>query len=603
MAFDHKAFLPTLPHLPGVYRMVDGTGEVLYVGKARDLKNRLSSYFVGSGLSIRIATMVSQIVDIEITITRSEAEALLLENNLIKSLSPKYNVLFRDDKTYPYLIFSDDDFPRIAFFRGKPTTTRFFGPYPGSMAIRETILLLQKVFRLRTCENTVYAHRTRPCLLYQIARCSGPCVGLIDSSAYREDVEAAVALLQGRQDDLICEIEKKMQAASDALAFEQAAVFRDQIVAIVAIREKQYVTSEIDSNADVIALAEDQGRYAINVVVIRGGRHIGDQTFLPKNASGASAAEVLEAFISQHYTDETMAPVVVVANKAGIDTGATSAMLSAQAKRSVKVVKAVRSCRKAWFDMALKNAEHALKRQQSDEERQRSRLTALADALDLPQNLSRIECFDISHTMGEETMGSCVVFEGSAMQKKDYRRYKIREASPGDDYAAMAEVVRRRYSRLNVEEARLPDLILIDGGLGQVTIAATVLAELGLDAIPVVGVGKGPARQAGHEDLVFPDDREPIHLGPSHPGILLINEIRDEAHRFALTGHRGRRDRKRIGSVLDEIDDIGPKRRQRLLARFGGLYGIRGASVDDLATVEGISRRLAEKIYAHLHRT
>lgn len=601
MSFDAKAFLKTLPHLPGVYRMFDAEGDLLYVGKARDLKNRVTSYFIGTLPSPRIELMVSQIDRIEITITRSESEALLLENNLIKALQPRYNIVFKDDKSYPYLILTDDPFPRVAFFRGKPATKYFFGPYLGSQNLRDTIVLLQNVFKLRTCENSVFEHRQRPCLMHQIHRCSAPCVGYIDKENYQLDVLAAVKLLTGKQDDLVCSLEENMQKASEALHFEQAARYRDQIAALQFLREKQYVVSQKELDADVLGVVQLDGKHCVNLALIRGGRHIGDTSFFPKNTSDYSVNDVAEAFIAHRYLGELPPPLIVVGGCPTLDTESLSTMLSERAAYAVKVRIPSQGPQRVWVDMAVKNAAFGLSRRCDKREMETHRLESLRKALGLPEGLNRIECFDISHTMGEETVASCVVFDQLSMQKKDYRRFNIHTAKAGDDYAAIGEAVSRRYSRLVKEEAVLPELILIDGGLGQVTVASTILIELGLDHIPVVGVAKGPARKAGFESLIFPDDRAPLELGPDHPGLMLVQEIRDEAHRFALVGHKSRRDKKRIGSRLDEIEGIGPKRRHNLLTRFGGFRGVKGASVDELAKVEGVSPALAKRIYQHLH--
>ncbi len=598
--FDPAEFLAGLPHLPGVYRMLGKGGEVLYVGKARDLRKRVSSYFQKTVLSPRIRLMLGQVASIETTVTRSEAEALLLENNLIKALAPKYNILFRDDKSYPYIVLTGHAFPRLALHRGpQKKGDRYFGPYPSASAVRESLQLMQTVFRLRTCEDTVFSHRSRPCLLAQIKRCSAPCVGAIGEADYARDVEQAAQFLLGRERQVLTELEKRMLAASEAQEYEWAAFYRDQLAALRAVQERQFVESGRRLDADVVALASEGGLACVNLAMIRGGRHLGDKTLFPENAEGHDPAQIVEAFLAQHYAEQPP-PGLILLNEA-FDTSALAEVLSARAGRRVHIVTRPTGERRVWLEMAAKNAALAIRHRLSRQATQEARLAALTEALGLPEGIRRIECFDISHTLGEATVASCVVYDDRAMRPSEYRRFNIEEAAAGDDYAAMREALTRRYRRLAAGEGRLPDLLLIDGGKGQVAVAQAVLTELGLSHIPVVGVAKGPERKPGLEELVFADGKNPLQLRADHPGLHLIQQIRDEAHRFAITGHRARRGKARTHSILDEIRGVGPKRRQMLLTRFGGLKGVRDASIDELAKVEGISRALAEKIYAQLH--
>ncbi|MBI4292754.1 MAG: excinuclease ABC subunit UvrC [Betaproteobacteria bacterium] len=599
-AFDSAAFIANLPNLPGVYRMLSAAGDVLYVGKARDLKKRVSSYFQKTALSPRIVMMLSQTANVEITVTGSESEALILENNLIKSLAPRYNILFRDDKSYPYLMVSGGDFPRLGFHRGAlEKSSRYFGPFPHSGAVRESIQLLQRVFRLRTCEDSVFNNRSRPCLLHQIRRCSAPCVGLIDRAAYAEDVSNARLFLEGRSDELIKALSERMRQAADALAFEQAAMLRDQIQSLSRMAQRQHADVGTDQDADVIAVASDHGLVCVNLVMIRGGRHLGDRSLFAQNAKDQPPGEILQAFIAQHYLERLVPPVIVTAQ--GSDAGEVERFLGEYAGHRIHVVVRPTGDRRAWFEMAEKNARQALKQRLSEQSTQEVRLGALRESLGLPDVTSRIECFDVSHTAGEATVASCVVYDRFDMRHAEYRRYNIGEVTPGDDFAAMKQVLSRRYSRVAGGEGVVPDLILIDGGKGQVSTAAGVLAELGLNDVALAGVAKGPERKPGLEELWIAGRAGPIHLAPDHAGLHLIQQIRDEAHRFAITGHRARRAKTRVTSTLEGIGGIGAKRRRELLARFGGLKGVMGASIEDLAQVAGISRRLAEKIYRELH--
>ena len=574
--FDAKSFVAGLPHLPGVYRMLGAAGEALYVGKALDLRKRVGSYFGRTAQSPRIAMMLAQTALIEVTATRSEDEALLLENNLIKSLAPRYNILFRDDKSYPYLMLSGHEFPRLGFHRGaRERGHRYFGPFPHAHAVRESIQLLQRVFRLRTCEDTVFANRSRPCLLHQIRRCSAPCTGLIDAARYAEDVRTATMFLEGREDDVLAQLDLRMQAASAARRYEEAARYRDQARALSRVQARQYVESERGIDADVVACAIEGGVACVNLVMIRGGRHVGDRSFFPQNAAHAAAAEVVEAFLEQHYVEQPRPPLVISKSPA-------------------------RGERKVWVEMAEKNARLALEQRAREKNTQEARLASLREALGLAEGAQRLECFDISHTLGEATVASCVVYDRHAMQRGEYRRFNIRDVAPGDDYGAMRQVLARRYERVAAEDGRIPDLILIDGGRGQVNVARAALAELGLSDVAVVGVAKGPERKPGQEELVLGGDGGALALPPTHAGLHLIQQIRDEAHRFAIVGHRARRGKARTASSLGEIAGVGAKRRQKLLTHFGGLQGVRAAAVDELAQVEGISRALAERIFRQL---
>jgi excinuclease ABC subunit C len=597
--FDSAATIASLPHLPGVYRMLNGAGEVLYVGKALDLRKRVASYFQrAGGGSPRIQRMLEQVAGVETTVTRSEAEALLLEDNLIKSLAPRYNILFRDDKSYPYLMVSGHRFPRLGFHRGSlDKRHRYFGPFPNAGAVRSSIQLLQKAFRIRTCEDSVFSNRSRPCLLHQIRRCTAPCVGRVSEAAYAEDVAAASLFLEGREDEVIEGLAARMNAASTGMRYEEAAAYRDQIAALRKVREKQFV-SGAGQDTDVIACARAAGVVCVNLAMIRGGRHLGDKNFYPRNAEGCSPEEVLEAFVLQHYLQHGVPPQIVVG--AGLDTAPLEQLLSERAGHKVQLTVRPAGARKAWLEMAARNAELGAGQALGAAATQEARLTALQQLLELRDSAHRIECFDASHTMGEAAVASCVVFDGSAMQKSDYRHYNI-AVKPGDDYAALRDALSRRYRKLVAGEGKVPDLVLIDGGKGQLAVAVEVFSELGLSDVALAAVAKGEARQPGQEQLLLPGRPEPLTPGADHPGLHLIQQIRDEAHRFALQGHRGRRGRARSRSPLESIAGIGAKRRQRLLAHFGGLRALQAASVDELAAIDGISRALAERIHRELH--
>ena len=598
------AILAGLPHLPGVYRMLDKNGAVLYVGKAIDLKKRVSSYFQKpAGLSPRIQIMVAQVSTLEITVTRSESEALLLESNLIKTLSPRYNILFRDDKSYPCLVISGHKIPRLGFHRGTlDKRNQYFGPFPGAGAVRESIQLLQKVFRLRNCEDSVFANRSRPCLMHQIRRCTAPCVGNISEGEYARNVRSAALFLSGKEDEVIENLIARMQVASEEQDYEAAALHRDQVSALRAVREKQYVSDVAGRDADVIACARENGVTCVNLTMIRGGRHLGDHNHFPRHAVAVDEEQVIAAFISQHYQLHGVPPLILVRPlQDAQEIAMLEGMLGAHAGHKVQIVTRPTASRRVWLEMAEKNARIGAAHTATLHANQETRLAALQQALGLPETAQRFECFDISHTMGEATVASCVVYDQSAMQKGDYRRFNITTPVAGDDYGAMREVLQRRYRRLVSGEGKIPDVVLIDGGKGQLGIAREVMSELGISDVTLVGVAKGEDRKAGLEALWMPGREEPYLLGPEHAGLHLVQQIRDEAHRFAITGHRARRGKARSQSPLENIAGIGAKRRQRLLAHFGGLHGLQAASVDELAQIEGVSRTLAEKIYQELH--
>ncbi|WP_447776435.1 excinuclease ABC subunit UvrC [Variovorax boronicumulans] len=641
-----------LPQLPGVYRYFDAAGAVLYVGKARNLKKRVANYFQKSHGGTRIGHMISKIVRMETTVVRSEAEALLLENNLIKTLKPRYNILFRDDKSYPYLKIASHAFPRLAYYRGAVDKKhRYFGPYPSAWAVKESIQLLQKVFRLRTCEDTVYANRTRPCLLYQIKRCSGPCVALVSPEAYAQDVASAEAFLMGDTQLVLSKLEQRMTAHAEKLEFEQAAELRNQMSAISRVLHQQSIEVVSDKDVDILAVKVQGGKACVNLAMVRGGRHLGDRAYFPVHVDDAAQihhgeldaeegadpvaadpieVQVLEAFIAQHYIDVPVPATLVLGRQV---SRALIEAISQQAGARITAVFQPHEQRRHWLEMAETNAGLQLARLLAEEGSQQARTRALADALELASDdldNFRVECFDISHTAGEATQASCVVFAHHTMQNREYRRYNIEGITPGDDYAAMRQVLHRRYGKLaevmaaetealapgdaesegaegveapppKTPAARMPDLVLVDGGKGQVSMAREVFSELGLPLSLIVGVEKGEGRKVGLEELVFADGREKVYLGKDSAALMLVAQIRDEAHRFAITGMRAKRAKVRVGgSQLEDIPGIGPKRRARLLQRFGGIRGVAAASVEDIASVEGIATELAEEIYRAL---
>ncbi len=608
--------LKSLPARPGVYRMIGGDDAVLYVGKAKNLKSRVSSYFVKSGHAARIAMMVSQVERIDTTVTRSESEALLLENNLIKTLEPKYNVVFRDDKSYPYLCISGDEYPQLRFFRGKPDKRhQYFGPFPSAWSVREGIQTLQKVFQLRTCENTVFAHRSRPCMLAQIGRCTAPCVGHITAEDYKADVKSAAMFMRGHQSEVMVDLQAQMEEAASTLAFEKAARTRDKIARLNRLVSKQFVSSAAERDVDVLAVIQEHGMIAVNIVMIRGGQHVGDRTFFPVKMVTSEVMtpdeliEALESFISQHYIGREVPRTIV--STLEFDVAALAEALSMQVSgstefdpaqaRKVEILCNPIGEKRVWLRMAEENARLAIASRLRQSDTGNDRLRALIEALGLPEGTQRLECFDISHTMGEATVASCVVFDGGSPQTSQYRRMNIETTSDGDDYMAMKEALTRRAARIAKSEVPHPDVWIIDGGRGQVGIAAAVLEEAGLHDIILFGSAKGVERKKGMEQLIFPDREEPVRLAPDHPGLHLIQQMQDEAHRFAIIGHRAKRAKNREGSAIDDIEGIGPKKRGELLRTFGSVRGIAAASVEDIKRVPGISDELAERIYGALH--
>ena len=594
--FDYKTALKTLPNLPGVYRMRDTSGSVLYVGKALDLKRRVSSYFQKKDQPPRIQLMVRQIADIETTVTRSEVEALILESNLIKAMKPHYNILFRDDKSYPHLTLSRHEYPRLAYGRASTQQQQSFGPYPNGYAVRASIQILQKVFQLRTCEDSAFSHRSRPCLLHQTKHCSAPCVQYISKDDYARDVANAVAFLQGRKNELIGDLTDQMMTKAEAMEFEKATTIRNQIHALVRAQEKQFVSSNSShEHCDVVAAVQREGMLCVNLVMIRNGQHLGDKSYFPVHGEASEITESLEAFLTQHYRWAPF-PSTVILN--GRISNTFRQHLEQQATHKLAIKSNPIGERRAWLKMAEKNAELAITQRISSKKIQHYRLAELNAILEL-DGATRFDCFDISHTMGEATVAACVVYDKQRMQPGEYRRYNIEIEKPGDDYAAMRAALSRHYEKLAASKGKLPDAVLIDGGKGQVGVALKVLTELGLN-LPVVGISKGEKRKPGLETLILPHLDKVLKLRQDHPALHLIQTVRDEAHRFAITGHRSRRAKARA-STLEAIPGVGAKRRQKLLMRFGGLRGVAAASAADLAQVDGIGNMLAEKIHNALH--
>ncbi len=603
--FDSKAFLKTLTTRPGVYRMFDAQGTVIYVGKAKNLKRRVSSYFQRTDQAPKTQALVANIHAIEVTVTHTENEALLLENNLIKSLRPRYNILLRDDKSYPYLYLSDDPFPRLGFHRGKRGKKgRYFGPYPSAGAVRESLNLLQKLFPVRQCEEHFYRNRSRPCLQYQIKRCSGPCVGIVSEEQYAEDVRHAVMFLQGKDNAIIDELVKRMEQASSALEFEQAAHYRDQIANLRRVQEKQYVMGE-GGDLDVVAARVRNGVGCVQVFFIRGGRNLGNKSYFPSQIAQSDEAELLQAFLPQYYLAEgrsgSSLPSEVIISTSLPEQKLLQQVMSDKAGRKLALSSSVRGDRARWLELAVTNAEQALSSHLAARANIYARFIALQEAFSLEEMPQRIECFDISHTMGEATVASCVVFDTNGALKSDYRRFNIEGITPGDDYAAMKQALTRRFKRLKEGEGKYPDILLIDGGRGQLTQAEAVMEELQVVGVMLIGVAKGPERRPGLEQLILSGQAQPTILPADSPALHLVQQVRDEAHRFAITGHRQRRAKARRSSVLEGIPGLGPKRRQQLLKQFGGLQEVARAGVDDLTKIKGISRQLAQSIYAVFH--
>jgi len=600
-AFDGKRYAARLPTRPGVYLMRDAAGEPLYVGKARNLRKRVASYFDSRPKIERIMRMVAKVQQIEISLTRSEGEALLLENEWIKSLQPRYNILLRDDKSYPWIALSTDHpFPRIAFHRGaRDSGKRYFGPYPSAGSVRDSINLIQKLFRIRNCEDSYFAHRNRPCLQHQIRRCTAPCVGLVGPEAYAEQVRDAALFLQGRNQKVLTRLIARMEEASRALQFEAAALYRDQISTLKQMQAQQFVAGR-QADIDFIALSQEQGASCVQVVSIRGGRNLGQRSHFPSQAEGREADEVMEAFLGQYY-QERLPPARIVVSQRPQDPDLLESVFSAAAGRKVSLQSRPRGERRKMLDQAFNNARQALQLRLAGKANMTVQFEALQTLLKLEEVPASVECFDISHTSGQEAVGACVVFDGNGPVKSRYRRYNLKGIEPGDDYAAMRQVLSRRYARIQAEEGVLPDLILIDGGKGQLRQARDVLAELGLTGIPLVGIAKGRARRPGEEEWITATPQRLLHPGPESPASHLVQQIRDEAHRFAITGHRGRRQKAATRSTLERIPGIGPRRRRALLNHFGGLQGVSKAGVEELSSVPGISRLLAEEIFRALH--
>jgi excinuclease ABC subunit C len=600
--FDAKGFIKNLTTRPGVYQMLDGQGEIIYIGKAKNLKNRVSTYFNNKTASIKQHTMVAKVAAIEVTVTHTEGEALLLESQLIKRHKPRYNICLRDDKSYPYIYLSSaHDFPQITFHRGaKKRPGKYFGPYPSVGAVRECLKLLQKIFPVRQCEDSVFQNRTRPCLQYQIERCTGPCVGLIDKPGYAQDVESTILFLEGKGELLIEQLIAKMEQAAAALEYERAAQYRDQIVKLRAVLEKNFVHGE-RGDVDIIACATKANMACIQVFFIRGGQHLGNKQFFPKMSDEHDPAAILQAFVAQYYLERPPPHELIVSHPLD-ENDLIAEVLANQVKHQVAISTNVRGERLKWLQMAAENAQTSLQNKLADKQGLYARFLSLQEELGLAEMPKRLECFDISHHQGEQTVASCVVFDREGPVKSAYRRFNIEGITPGDDYAAIHQAVSRRFKRLKQGEHEAPDILFIDGGKGQVHEAQKALAELDINNVMIVGVSKGPDRKPGMEKLILVDQNQPLAVNPGAGGLLLIQHIRDEAHRFAITGHRQRLGKVKKRSVLESIEGLGPKRRQLLLKQFGGLQGVTQAGVDALSSIDGISRQLAQRIYDSFHQ-
>jgi excinuclease ABC subunit C len=599
--FDAKEFVAALPRRPGVYRMIDAAGTPLYVGKAKSLKDRVATYFSPANVNPKVQALVHQIAEIEVTVTNSETEALLLEFNLIKAHKPRFNVVLRDDKSFPYIrLCLDHEFPRLSFYRGaRNLPGRYFGPFPSAGAVKETLQQLQKLFRIRNCRDTFFANRSRPCLQHQIGRCSAPCVGLITREAYAQDIDAAEKVLDGRSDEVNSELQARMEASAEQLQFERAAVLRDQLAALKRIQAQQIVTADAERDVDVICIVGEPGEYAISVMLVRGGRNLGTTSYFPRGAL-AEPDEALTSFIMQYYATQEPPSEVLVSEKLE-DAQALSEVLVARASHAVNLRRPARGLGVRWLDLNIENATQALRMRLAQREGAEEMLSALAKELDLPELPARIECFDISHTGGEGTVASCVVFGRDGPLKKEYRRFNIAGVTPGDDYAALRQALARRYTRIREGEFPAPDLLLIDGGLGQINEVHSVLAPLGFEDVTLIGVAKGAERRPGQERLFVFGSNVPLMLEPHSPASRLIQRIRDEAHRFAISGHRRRRARRYNESVLETVPGLGPAKRRALLRHFGGLQGILRAGSADFEEVAGIGAALARSLYDHLH--
>lgn len=597
---DLKKEIKKFPNLPGIYRMMNGKNEIIYIGKAKDIKKRVASYFGKNHSSPRTKMMVSNIHSIEFTVTNTEAEALILENNLIRNHMPRYNVIFRDDKSYPYLKISGDQFPRISFHRGvQKKDQNYFGPFPNSPAVRDSIKLLQKVFLLRTCENSVFRNRSRPCMEHQIQRCSAPCVNLISEQDYKEDIDQAMLFLNGKDTKVINSLSEKMSYFAEKNEFERAAVFRDRIQSLRQVRLKQFVSDFSENDADIIAIEEKGGIYCVNLVMIRNSKHLGDKSFFPKGAVDSQDNNILEIFIAQYYNEKSPPPVVIIEKK--VNKSLLEKFFELKKYRKIKIITRLTKEKRMWMEMAKKNALINISQQSNEKLSFKNKVEAFTKLLNIDSTKNRIECFDVSHMMGEGTVASCVVFDKNGIQKKDYRKYNIKNNKPGDDYGAMREVLERRYTKMINTEAIKPDVVLIDGGKGQLGVAKKVMSELGLIDIFLVGVTKGEKRKSGNETLHMANGNILENIDTNNVGFQLIIQIRDEAHRFAITGHRARRKKSRFTSSLEGIEGIGQTKRRNLLVYFGGIQGIKEANIPELLLVEGINVKLAENIYNYFH--